>query len=282
MSRIDIMDSFTSAPPVLDFVFDGLLAGTVGGIVAPGGAGKSMLALALAALISSGHDPTSGGLPQIGGTGRVMYLPAEDPAEVIQHRLHHLGRLLPEYARFAVAENLTIDPLLGCIPDLCSNEWLESLIAGAEGQRLMIIDTLRRFHQEDENDNGRMTYVIQRLEQIPKRTGCTVLFLHHTSKFGSQSGDQSASRGASSITDNCRWQANLITMSVEEAAKRDVKDQCRRDFVQFVTTKSNYGKPYECWLRRVEGGMLVKATVPVQGAKKIKEKKQEGYADDDF
>lgn len=278
--NIDILGAFQIQPPPLDFVFDGLLAGTVGGIVAPGGAGKSMLALSLAALVSSGYDPTNGGLPPIYGTGRVVYLPAEDPAEVLQHRLHYLGRLLPESARRVVAENLTITSLLGHIPDLCSDKWLDALIRGAEGQRLMIIDTLRRFHQEDENDNGRMAYVIQRLEQIPKRTDCTVLFLHHTSKFGSQSGDQNASRGASSITDNCRWQANLITMSVEEAQKRGVTDDCRRDFVQLVTTKSNYGKPYECWLRRAEGGMLVKASVPVQEQKRAA--KKGGYADDDF
>lgn len=261
--QIDILSAFTTQPPQLDFVIDGLLAGTVGGLVAPGGAGKSMLGLALAAYVSSGHDPTSGGLPQLNSTGKVVYLPAEDPAEVIRYRLHQLGKLLPSHAQFAVAENLSITSLLGHIPDLCNESWLNALTRAAENKRLMIIDTLRRFHQEEENDNGRMTFVIQRIEQIPQKTGCTVLFLHHTSKFGSQSGDQTASRGASAITDNCRWQGNLVLMSKKEAQKRGVDDKYRCDFVQFVTTKYNYGKPFARWLRRVEGGMLIDANVPV-------------------
>ncbi|MBP4078002.1 AAA family ATPase, partial [Aeromonas sp. MrichA-1] len=45
---IDILASFTELPPPIDYVLPNMVAGTVGALVSPGGAGKSMLALQLA------------------------------------------------------------------------------------------------------------------------------------------------------------------------------------------------------------------------------------------
>ncbi|WP_432759877.1 AAA family ATPase, partial [Escherichia coli] len=50
------MASFTELPPPLDYVLPNMVAGTVGALVSPGGAGKSMLALQLAAQIAGGPD----------------------------------------------------------------------------------------------------------------------------------------------------------------------------------------------------------------------------------
>ncbi|MEJ8667500.1 MULTISPECIES: AAA family ATPase, partial [Gammaproteobacteria] len=46
---INILEAFAAAPPPLDYVLPNMVAGTVGALVSPGGAGKSMLALQLAA-----------------------------------------------------------------------------------------------------------------------------------------------------------------------------------------------------------------------------------------
>ncbi len=74
---INILEAFAAAPPPLDYVLPNMVAGTVGALVSPGGAGKSMLALQLAAQIAGGPDLLEvGELP----TGPVIYLPAEDPA----------------------------------------------------------------------------------------------------------------------------------------------------------------------------------------------------------
>ena len=85
---INILEAFAAAPPPLDYVLPNMVAGTVGALVSPGGAGKSMLALQLAAQIAGGPDLLEvGELP----TGPVIYLPAEDPPTAIHHRLHALG-----------------------------------------------------------------------------------------------------------------------------------------------------------------------------------------------
>lgn len=85
---LDLMAAFTEPPPPIDYVLPNMVAGTVGALVSPGGAGKSMLILQLAAQIAGGPDLLEvGELP----TGSVVYLPAEDPPVAIHHRLHALG-----------------------------------------------------------------------------------------------------------------------------------------------------------------------------------------------
>lgn len=58
---INILEAFAAAPPPLDYVLPNMVAGTVGALVSHGGAGKSMLALQLAAQIAGGPDLLGGG-----------------------------------------------------------------------------------------------------------------------------------------------------------------------------------------------------------------------------
>ncbi|WP_159125105.1 AAA family ATPase, partial [Klebsiella pneumoniae] len=89
----------------IDYVLPNMVAGTVGALVSPGGAGKSMLALQLAAQIAGGPDLLDVGELR---TGPVIYLPAEDPPTAIHHRLHALGEHLTDEQRQAVADGLLI------------------------------------------------------------------------------------------------------------------------------------------------------------------------------
>ncbi|MCF5935882.1 helicase RepA family protein, partial [Xanthomonas perforans] len=50
---IDVLAAFECEPPVLDFIWPGFLAGTVGALVAPGATGKSFWALEAAMSIAS-------------------------------------------------------------------------------------------------------------------------------------------------------------------------------------------------------------------------------------
>ena len=76
---IDVLAAFECEPPVLDFIWPGFLAGTVGALVAPGATGKSFWALEAAMSIAcsvAGGDPV--GLAPA-RTGRVVYLAGEEP-----------------------------------------------------------------------------------------------------------------------------------------------------------------------------------------------------------
>lgn len=252
---IDILAAFADKPPVLDYVLPGMLSGTVGALVSPGGAGKSMFALQVAAQIAGGPDLVGGGsLP----TGRVVYLPAEDPVPALLHRLHALGKHLSRDQQQAIAEQLYIEPLIGKGADIGTRQWQDYLCGVADGSRLLILDTLRRFHAHDENDSGAMAGVIAEMERIADKTGCSVLFLHHSSKaaaLGGQGDIQQASRGSSVLVDNIRWQAYLVGMSKLEAEKYDITE--RGHWVKWGVSKQNYGPPIqERWLRRHDGGIL--------------------------
>jgi len=238
----------------------GMVAGTVGALISPGGAGKSMLAVQLAAQLAGGPDLLGlGDLP----TGQVVYLPAEDPASAIQHRLHALGQHLDSGQREAVAAGLTIQPLIGAGPDLLEPRWFSALQRIAEGKRLLVLDTLRRFHSAEENASGPMAQVIGRMEAIADGSGCSVVFLHHASKGAALMGagdQQQASRGSSVLVDNIRWQSYLSGMSAAEADDLGVDERQRGYFVRFGVSKTNYGPPFSArWYRRGDGGVLLPA-----------------------
>lgn len=259
---LDLMAAFTELPPPIDYVLPNMVAGTVGALVSPGGAGKSMLILQLAAQIAGGPDLL--GVGEL-STGPVVYLPAEDPPAAIHHRLHALGAHLTADQQRVVANDLLIEPLIGKCPNIMASEWFDGLKRAAEGRRLMVLDTLRRFHIEEENASGPMAQVIGRMEAIAADTGCSIVFLHHANKGAAMMGNgdqQQASRGSSVLVDNIRWQSYLSGMTQSEAEEWGVDNNQRGYFVRYGVSKANYGTPFdECWFRRHEGGVLKPAVL---------------------
>jgi RecA-family ATPase len=258
MKTLNIRNCFDEVPKAIDYVLPGMIQGTVGALISPGGHGKSFLAMELAIQIASGADVLDWG--QELKTGKVAYLAGEDPEVALHARLHHLGNYLSLCQKDEVIENLTIHPLIGDCPDLLAPQLEHGLVEVASGKRLVIIDTLRRFHTGNENDSGEMSKVITALERIANATGASILFLHHSSKSAAMGGtvdEQQSSRGSSVLVDNVRWQGFMSTMTKAEAKDLGVAHASRRSFVRFGVSKQNYGPPFvETWFTRVEGGVL--------------------------
>ncbi|WP_331353040.1 helicase RepA family protein [Cellvibrio sp. UBA7671] len=256
-NALDIGKAFDFEPEPVDYVLPNMVAGTVGALVSPGGAGKSMLALQLSLQIAGGPD-----LLEIGELiqGTVTYLPAEDPLIAIHHRLHAMGKHMSEDQKQLIASKLAVFPLIGVLPNIMGSQWRSELLKAAQGCRLMVLDTLRRFHVEEENASGPMSQVVGAMESIAADTGCSIIFLHHASKGAAMSGSgdlQQASRGSSVLVDNVRWQAYLAGMTQAEAETWGVDESQRAYFVRFGISKANYGAPFkERWFRKHEGGIL--------------------------
>lgn len=256
-NALDIRKAFDFEPEPVDYVLPNMVAGTVGALVSPGGAGKSMLALQLSLQIAGGPD-----LLEIGELiqGTVTYLPAEDPLIAIHHRLHAMGKHMSEEQKQLIASKLAVFPLIGVLPNIMGSQWRSALLKAAQGCRLMVLDTLRRFHGEEENASGPMSQVVGAMESIAAETGCSIIFLHHASKGAAISGAgdlQQASRGSSVLVDNVRWQAYLAGMTQAEAETWGVDESQRVYFVRFGISKANYGAPFkERWFRKHEGGIL--------------------------
>jgi hypothetical protein len=275
-SRLDLFSLFSVPAPKLDFVLPGLLAGSVGSVVAAGGTGKSLWALQAAIAVSGGPDTLEIGtlLSDPLPPGKVVFLTAEDPPEVIHGRIWSIRKLLEDRrdgtdvagSFFEAARRLCLYPLSGYRTNLADAVWKEKIRRRIQGARLVIVDTMRRFHLLEENSSGEMAGLLCEIEVLCKETGTALLFLHHVSKASAMTGadTQQASRGSSVLTDNVRWQMNLSAMSPDESSKlseridgQPVGGDARRFYVRCAFSKANYTVPLpDRWFRRGEGGVL--------------------------
>ncbi|KVP75133.1 hypothetical protein WJ97_11975 [Burkholderia ubonensis] len=259
-------------PTPLEFVLPGFVRATVGALVSPGGVGKSYWALAAALAISAGSKGDLTGLKP--AEGRVMVLSKEDPMEVLEQRLHAMAKVLPKSVSYAGVDYRSC---IGMDIDVMDAGWFEALRDAAKGVRLVILDTLTRFHKLDENSAQDMGALLSQLERLAAESGASILFLHHTSKAAVTNGQatlQQAARGSSVLVDNARWSAFLAVMSEQEARGFGVPAAERVNYVRWNISKQNYGAAIaDVWYRRGEGGVLEpvkfapnKAAAPLEAA----------------
>jgi regulatory protein RepA len=269
---MDILDCFNRKPQEMDFVAPGFLTGTVGVMAAAGGVGKSFWAIELAMGIVSAEANKNLLNLDIKRHGRVVLLNAEDPQPILHHRLHSIGSYLGENAREEIAEKMLIEPLMGKQANIMDKRWQSSVLRVSDDARLVIFDTLTRWHNSDENNNGEMAEVLGVFEMICDKTGAAVLLLHHVSKAMAANGrqdEQQATRGAAAITDNARWQGYMQGMDVKDAEKYGIQETRRKKYVRFGGNKENYGQAtQELWLERCQGGVLIPTELKITQTKK--------------
>lgn len=291
---LDLSQLFNNTPKPLDFIWEGgPLAGTVGALVSPGGAGKSFFILQAAAAIAAKDAPESDLLGlKPSKSGIVDYYVLEDPVPVIWHRLHALKNAInSNHAQTLLVENLRIRSLIGKIGfDLSFHDQAQQIVEASSGSRLIIIDTLSRSHTLDENKNGEMAGLLKELEFIAKETSAAVIFLHHSNKSSAREGlgnEQQSARGASVLIDNARWGAFVQTMTAEQAKTHFekieenpvalVNDELRKFFILYGVNKQNYGKPVsDIWLERKDGNGGILTRVELEKISKKEQQKNLG------
>jgi RecA-family ATPase len=281
---IDLMWAFENEPPPLDFIWSGFLSGTVGALVAPGATGKSFWALEASMCIAC--SVAGGDILKLNPlkTGRVIYLAGEDPDAALLLRVHAIGKHLNQAARTSIAENLVLESIMGKGLNIMDECHMQRVLEFCRGARLVIIDTLSRVHNLDENSNGDMAQLVSRLEQVAYISGASVLYLHHVNKGSTrdgQVGQQHAARGASALIDNARW-CGFVERMTEEKAKhlsdryfdrRPIDEGRRKHFLRFGNSKLNYGEEQnDRWYERQAGGVLI--PVELTAAKQENAKKE--------
>lgn len=263
LKKLNLKHIYLHKPPPLEFVLPGIIKGSVGGIVSAGGQGKSMLALQLAVSLSSmAETPLRGafGEPDL---MQISYISAEDPEEVLSLRIYDImhapGNPMTERQIDAFHSNCSIFCGYGESIDLMADRGEEILRQAAQGRQLVIVDTMRRTHNQDENDNGAMAQVLKIAEKIAKQTGAAILFLHHVPKTSTSAGlmREISARGASSITDNMRYVGALRPITDPEALAFGVDAGERWKHVIYTSIKCNYSAPLpDQWFVRGAGGVL--------------------------
>jgi RecA-family ATPase len=273
---INILDAFENEPPALDFVLPGFVKGTVGMLTSAGGVGKSFLAMEACLGIADAEANEALIKLPISSHGPVAILNAEDQADVLKSRLHALGKYLNKETRLRLRNNFILEDLYGRGCNILSEEWQAKIIEllKSNNVRLCVLDTLSRWHQLNENDNGDMGKLMSALDMITRETGSSILLLHHINKGMAKEGrqdEQQSARGASLLVDNARWQAWMGGMSEEDAKLNKINTDLRKYYVQFGISKQNSGSPFnELWLKRFDGGVLLPVEIKAKMEKRWK------------
>lgn len=183
-------------PPRLWHVPDLIPAAQVSLFGGPPGAGKSLLAMQLAASTALGR-PWLG--REIGRTGPAVFLSAEDDEGELHRRMadistgegFRLNDLDQLHIRsLAGADAILAAPINGKGKALRATRLYHRIEAEMQDHRprLLILDTLADLHAGDENDRANARQFIGLLRGLALRHDCTVVVLAHPSLTGINTG----------------------------------------------------------------------------------------------
>jgi hypothetical protein len=226
--------------------------------VAPGGVGKSSLAIAEALAIVTGqnligHHPL---LP-----ARVWLWNGEDPLDELQRRItaamlrHRIepgeveGRLFVNSGRtteIVIAETTRdgtriLTPIVEAVERTINKNKID----------VVIIDPFVASHQVTENDNNAINAVTRTWAGIAERTNCSIELVHHSRKSNNNETTVDDARGASALSSAARSVRTLNVMTKDEAAKSNVGSN--RLYFRIDIGKSNLvPSPDNAWWCKIE------------------------------
>nr|WP_081458358.1 AAA family ATPase [Helicobacter felis] len=84
--------------------------------------------------------------------------------------------------------------------------------------KLVILDTLSRFHALDENSNKEMTLLVGLLGDLARSANVGILMIHHSSKIGAMNykNESASARGASALVDNVRYHLTMSSVTLQK------------------------------------------------------------------
>lgn len=180
MIRIYDLHELDYLPKPSWLIEDVLHRGTVAVLAASHAAFKTFLAIDWGMNIALGRDWNGHKTHQ----GNVIHLVGEGGAGIWVRtkawRLHNgieLARPAP-WACTVTGINLVDE---NSVTDLAG----AALLAFPDGVELLVIDTLARNQQGDENSSQHMSQLVRHVDALRDTLGCTVLILHHFNKGGS-------------------------------------------------------------------------------------------------
>ncbi|MFF9552738.1 AAA family ATPase [Methylobacterium fujisawaense] len=218
--------------------------------VAPGGVGKSSLAIAEALAMTSGQS-ILGDMPS--GAVRVWYWNGEDPMEELQRRVmatalrHSLAREDVEGRLFVNSgrdtEMVLVEQTRAGI--VIAVPVVEAIKATIRENRIdvVIIDPFVSSHRVTENDNGAIDRVAKLWARIADETGCAVELVHHARKTNGAEVTMEDGRGAVALLAAARSGRILNVMNPEEAKQAGVEQ--RRLHFRVDNGKANLAPPPE-------------------------------------
>ena len=248
------------------------------GLVAPGGVGKSSLALALGLSVATNTDILQLGVRQ---QANVLVINNEDSADELQRRIAGI------MTQFEMCPSSIEDRLFYTsgyeakytLSEMSDGGQKETAFAQDLIQRmldndigLLIVDPFVSTHNAPENDNTAMDQVMSIYRKVAAKTGAAIIAIHHTRKLndsGGSAGNADIARGASAFKDAVRVVATLTPMSKDEAKALTFDEQKQSHHFRLDSGKQNFSAKMSNaqWFRMesclIANGERVGVPVPV-------------------
>ena len=175
-------------PPEYRWLVDGLVCtGDTTLMVGEPNVGKSWVSLSLAVAMCDEHEKWLG--YSMSNYGKVLYVDEENPHDLVYHRLRQLGLSNHENLRYLHRQGIRLDRNFDKLLDE----------AVTFEPKMIVLDSLTRFHTQDENNSGAMAGLFNdSINVLSRETGAAVIILHHTNKTASDS-SYVKTRGSSDI-----------------------------------------------------------------------------------
>ena len=231
---------------------------------APGGVGKTALAVVIALAVAAGRALIG---QQVHKSGRVLVINLEDDLDEIRRRVG-AAMILHGVKPSEVKDRLFV--MSGRDSQLVIAERTKegALIATPNVERLLrelrerditavICDPFVKSHRLEENRNEQVDFAATLWTRIAHESGCATMLLHHFRKGGA-SGEADAFRGASALIDAARSAISLAPMSAQEVGSFNIDMELGRRLVRLDNAKANLAvKP-----DRAEWFELASVTLP--------------------
>ncbi len=245
----------------------------IGIIVGAPGCGKGTFILQLLTAIASGGKFLN--TWKVKQALRCVYISAEDDNLVIHKRLRHALKQLPESIQCEAAHNIYAFAVHGNVALYADGKVtanfkdLKKLIERCR-PHVVVLDTVARFFNINENDNPSMTQALGYLEELCQKYQINFILIHHTAKSSGAIAqdkavlhaglEQTALRGFTALTGSARWQLNMMSLSRGLAGKIIGKGAGQRNdgaYVALRVCKKNAGHPENIvYAQRGEHGLL--------------------------
>jgi AAA domain/Primase C terminal 2 (PriCT-2) len=226
-----------------------LVNGEITVLAAPGGVGKSSVAIGMSVAVATGKRLLEEGI--YGESLSALYVNAEDSrtemsrriwAFCLQHglaeqglgRLHLLGSDDWQTQRISFLRTNGSASVL----DVEGVGFLESLVAELRPNLVVLDPLVALCGGGNLNDNAAMSLVMRSLKRLANKFDCAILLLHHTRKGGDLSSAEAVG-GASAIVNLARRALMAVPMTAEEAPKLGLLPSERFGYFKVTASKSN-------------------------------------------
>lgn len=259
----------TTKPPEMKYVFDGLMPlGTIVGLLAAGGVGKSYASLTLQLSAAIGRPLFKSFVPS--EPMRVLSFSSEEPAVELHRRTSKIADFyeLTDTERAQAGTNMRlftkslplVSPHDGTVIPTKNYRWLSDEVAKFQ-PRFIVIDPQVHFYGGDENSNVEIAQFMSLLHELTGLVegGASILVAHHVSKQRENEVSSAVGRGASASRDAQRIVIKMSPLEKWEIEKFGISNMhlfTKMDLVKANWTEGLNSSIYFQRCTGVNGGVL--------------------------